>query len=54
MGTKESNTMQELHKIREELYNETKHLSLKAKMEKIRKEAEEIKIKNNLRLPRSK
>ncbi len=43
MKSKEPKTMQELHKIREELYNETKHLSLKEKMEYIHRGAEEIK-----------
>jgi len=49
MKMKESKTMQELHKIREELYNKTKHLSLKEKMEYLHKEAEEIKREYNLK-----
>ena len=51
MKMKEPKTMQELHKIREELYNETKHLSLKEKVEYIHKEAEEVKRRYNLKLP---
>ena len=47
---KEPKTMQELHKIRGELYNETKHLSLKEKMEYIHKEAEAVKKEYNLKL----
>jgi biotin synthase-like enzyme len=47
---KEPKTMRELHKIREELYNETKNLSPKEKMEYIHKEAEEVKKEYNLKL----
>ena len=51
---KEPKAMQEIHKIQEQLYEETRGLSDKAIIEKYRKEAEEVKKKYGLKLKKHK
>ncbi len=46
---RESKTMRELHKIREQIYREEKGMTSKQIIEKTHREVEEIKRKYNLR-----
>ncbi len=48
---KESKALEEIYKIREEYYEETKHLSSKELIEKIRRDGEEVIKKYGLKLP---
>jgi len=48
----ESKTMQELHKIREKIYEEEKNLSIEERIKKTREESEKILREYNLKLKR--
>jgi hypothetical protein len=47
---RESESMKELHKIREEIYEETKHMTVAEKIAYINKEADEVEKKYGLHL----
>ncbi len=46
---KETETMKELHKIREEIYNETRHLKTEDKIAFIEKEASKVRQQMTLK-----
>jgi hypothetical protein len=48
----ESKTMQELHKIREKIYEEEKNLSIEERIKKTREESEKILQEYNIKLRR--
>ena len=48
----ESKTMQELHKIREKIYEEEKNLSIEERIKKTREESEKYIKEHNLKLKR--
>ena len=49
---KESKALDEIYKIREQYYEETKHLSPQELIKKIRQDSEEVIKKYGLKLPR--
>lgn len=49
---KESRVMQELHRIREKIYEEEKDLSIEERVRKVREESEKYIQEHNIRLKR--
>ena len=52
MQIKETETMKELHKIREEMYEEMRNMTSVERVKKIKEEAESCKKKFGLKLPK--
>lgn len=50
MRNKEPKSMEEIHKIREKIYSETKGMTIHEKLETISKKAETLKSKYGLKL----
>ena len=48
----ESKTMQELHKVREKIYEEEKNLTIEERIKKTREESEKILQEYNIKLKR--
>ena len=53
MKIKEPKSMAEIHEVREKIYEETKNMTAKEKLEWVHKESEKTKKKYGLKLPKT-